>query len=1094
MSEYLDEVRNSKDYNNYKLTADKVIEKLDGVREERTKSRRRWIWELMQNAKDVPNEYNMVSIEITISNEQFDFSHNGNPFSVGNITGLIQQVSFGKPSDSSNRRVTGKFGTGFISTHLLSDIVIVKGIVAKDPLPPKKFEIKLNRRGETSDDLIPAIKTELEKLDGIEDFESMTDYHLTRKENDKPTLFSYRLEDEESRKAAIIGVEDLANTLPQTLIFVNDQLKAVKVNDSTNEQIKIINYERIKFEVIDKLNEAESIIYATVRKQMNADYEDFNFIIFRDDEIDLAIRVSDFDDKEIIINEDSPKLFRDFPLVGSESFYFPFLLNGAKFYPTEKRDNILLEGNEKKPTANRDIIKYSIHKSEIFIEWLLKNSVKNLSSLVNIKTPKSFIEDSVKKWYEENIQIDYKQFVLNQLLVENKNIDENLSLKESIIPKIIGNEEENKKFWDIVCDFYGQDKICKKEHLHSWHEYIGTSGVNSSWGCEVFYTLENLLEEIHRSEKINVISLKGEIKIIDWLNNLYTFIIDIKQTELFNDYKIIPTISGILKSYKDELFIEEKGKAIPDHFITIYKNLKTNWDDILIHRDIIKMDNTRTPKTIKDISDEINKVLNGEEKNSSGQVQKSFYEKENAENYLLEILRVFSNENSNSFRTNIFKSAKIFLNYGETEKIIANIEEFNFSPAIRQLIKLLNTKIENINSSLDSIERENSLKWLKTYLILIQNNTEFKNLLEFGNIVPNRKKELCAFEDIKGYGTQETPLDDTLIEILFDLNSSEDWDKILIHDSFRELPLESKKFDELAFKMQTQIDKLRIENEFSSRRKSILGLIHWCSKHPIKAQNYFKAFLQQKDSIFVNISLEDKDVGNNIVKLLSDKEKLNNLVSISESGLDLSKLSQILEMVKSSELDLEDIEEHVKQLKEDKDDFEFKKNIGTIVENIFMNAFESLGLSYNAIYQGIGSQDVIISNSENGKLFFIELKSLSPTTSDKSIKLYVKQAEKAVQQLEEGNYVVSVLVRPIDNEETSIEFIKQNLNSVLNIGTLLKEVINKNSQLEKLLTKTSPIYINFESEKKKIIVSENIWTENGESFEKLIEKIKNYLG
>ena len=43
-------------------------------------------------------------------------------FLVGNITGLIQQVSSGKPSDSTNKRITGKFGTGFISTHLLSDI------------------------------------------------------------------------------------------------------------------------------------------------------------------------------------------------------------------------------------------------------------------------------------------------------------------------------------------------------------------------------------------------------------------------------------------------------------------------------------------------------------------------------------------------------------------------------------------------------------------------------------------------------------------------------------------------------------------------------------------------------------------------------------------------------------------------------------------------------------------------------------------------------------------------------------------------------------------------------------------------------------
>ena len=75
MSGYLDEVRNSKDYNNYKLTADKVIQILDNVREERTKSRRRWIWELMQNAKDVPNIYGVVTIEINLAqNELYSIS------------------------------------------------------------------------------------------------------------------------------------------------------------------------------------------------------------------------------------------------------------------------------------------------------------------------------------------------------------------------------------------------------------------------------------------------------------------------------------------------------------------------------------------------------------------------------------------------------------------------------------------------------------------------------------------------------------------------------------------------------------------------------------------------------------------------------------------------------------------------------------------------------------------------------------------------------------------------------------------------------------------------------------------------------------
>ncbi|PIV97587.1 MAG: hypothetical protein COW43_02290, partial [Flavobacteriaceae bacterium CG17_big_fil_post_rev_8_21_14_2_50_31_13] len=184
MTGYLETVQKSKNYNNYKLTADKVIQILSDVRNERTKSRRRWIWELMQNAKDVPNIYGGVTIEITLRDNEFIFSHNGNPFQVENITGLIQQVSSGKPSDSTNKRITGKFGTGFISTHLLSDTVTVKGIVEQNGLLPKSFQFELNRKAEKSEDLIIFIAEELDKIEKIEDesiFPTKHSYHSQRK-------------------------------------------------------------------------------------------------------------------------------------------------------------------------------------------------------------------------------------------------------------------------------------------------------------------------------------------------------------------------------------------------------------------------------------------------------------------------------------------------------------------------------------------------------------------------------------------------------------------------------------------------------------------------------------------------------------------------------------------------------------------------------------------------------------------------------------------------------------------------------------------------------------------------------------------------
>lgn len=190
---YSEKAKSSIEKNNLKLTADKVIQILDQVRDEGRKSRRRWIWELMQNAKDVPNIYNRVSIEIELSPSELRFKHNGNPFRIDNLTGLIQQVS-SKPSDSSNEETTGKFGTGFISTHLLSDIIKVQGVIQEPGEIPRKIEMILDRSGDTSEALIPAIEEALDLIDRIDDnelFTAVPDYHQNRREEDLDNVFIY---------------------------------------------------------------------------------------------------------------------------------------------------------------------------------------------------------------------------------------------------------------------------------------------------------------------------------------------------------------------------------------------------------------------------------------------------------------------------------------------------------------------------------------------------------------------------------------------------------------------------------------------------------------------------------------------------------------------------------------------------------------------------------------------------------------------------------------------------------------------------------------------------------------------------------------
>lgn len=216
MSEQLS-AREAFDNATYKQAADKIRQILSAIRNNPASSAKRWVWELMQNAKDIPNRFGKVSIEIDLMSEnKLQFRHNGNPFVINNITGLIRQVS-SKNSLNSDEETTGKFGTGFICTHLLSDVIDVEGILNYDTY--RKFRLSLDRSGRSSEELIPRIR-EVEKAFYNPEiyFEEIPNYEVNRVENDFDTVFTYHLTSKEKLESAQAGLNDLINTLPITLV------------------------------------------------------------------------------------------------------------------------------------------------------------------------------------------------------------------------------------------------------------------------------------------------------------------------------------------------------------------------------------------------------------------------------------------------------------------------------------------------------------------------------------------------------------------------------------------------------------------------------------------------------------------------------------------------------------------------------------------------------------------------------------------------------------------------------------------------------------------------------------------------------------
>ncbi|EGL17935.1 MULTISPECIES: hypothetical protein [unclassified Paenibacillus] len=69
-------------------SATKIIDKLKALKDSNgPNTSYRWIWELIQNAKDVVNTSGFVDIEIKFSevNKTIEFNHNGRLFTTENI-------------------------------------------------------------------------------------------------------------------------------------------------------------------------------------------------------------------------------------------------------------------------------------------------------------------------------------------------------------------------------------------------------------------------------------------------------------------------------------------------------------------------------------------------------------------------------------------------------------------------------------------------------------------------------------------------------------------------------------------------------------------------------------------------------------------------------------------------------------------------------------------------------------------------------------------------------------------------------------------------------------------------------------------------
>ena len=471
--------------NNSKLTADKIITILNNIKNNPKICSKRWIWELMQNATDVRYDNEKISIQIIREIDKLMFMHNGKYFKIDNILGLLQQVSSKNSSNLEGQ--TGKFGTGFIVTHLLSDIIDIKGILTISDDDFREFQITLDRSEKISEKLAEHIEKSIDKFKDIEkneDFKVIPNYLQNRKETDYDTCFTYYLKNEDNKKVATEGLNDLINTMPVTLITQHKKIKQFKIIDKINN-IETTYISNIEKEVENDITESSvKIIKKNKENEESTSVLYFLSYLYTENKKEILRLITEIEKKDGIIyilkrDINKPVLYRNFPLIGSNEFHMPFIVDGFNFNPLESRDGIFLNGGQNENNLatkeNIDILNKAYKSSFDFMICIFKKYkyVGNRYLLASSKIPNVNLDSFANEWFLQK-QIDLRKNLKELKLLKFGKYHE---MKKLLLPIFNGSKYEryNIDFHNIVENFnFGKNgnKILPEKEDYKNQYYI----------------------------------------------------------------------------------------------------------------------------------------------------------------------------------------------------------------------------------------------------------------------------------------------------------------------------------------------------------------------------------------------------------------------------------------------------------------------------------------------------------------------------------------------------------------------------------------------------------------------------------------------
>lgn len=910
----------------------------------------RAIWELVQNARDLSKD---CHIRMTLTEDEFVFAHQGEPFTYETLTSLIKQVSSTEKQyrelNNDGLPKVGQYGTGFLTTHAFSRKIVLKGSmeVSLDGEDGKAFVDLDDEQGNgfVIDREFSNIKEFVDKMKNqILETQSL----LRKKGEDSPkkwTELHYHL-NQEARIKAEKALEQAKVLMPFVIAFNPRITEVVIVSDGATGCNQ--SYKRLSTDYQDVCNYRVMKVTIGVSDQENKEV----YCLCSNNDEDMVV----IPPTELPTSDNMPSLFLYYPLLGTERFGTNFVFHSNSFTAKEERDGIMLpSGNENaRAKFEKNSVTLNI-MADMLLGFLTNNNDSQFSlagreELARVYFPCAGNKEPEQDTFFTALKEKYVSFF------------EKLPLLSVNGEKVSIASGKVKVFHPSLYESLTEDQICR--YIHVLKEYAAMayaipeekplewSKIIAEWGTgkdEYFITYQDIC---------NSIKDKGG-RLLDFLNLLT----EAGQTELLMKNAIIPNRKGTLCSGNSL----RNGETITDQLYRIAEPLMGEKADKLIDpvfKDVVTIDEYKR----KDLRDDITTWLGGKKAET---IDKGMGFDEDLLHAIIVYCSHYQSQNLASFRNKIMPYICELYAVSYNEQVLPQTDEE----------KTLNLDLYEtpfgylVESALLTISGKDE-EWVAGHGELLRNIMErymgmsesrWTEKLKKYAVFPNQNCKLCLLENLKKKGEG---IDFELIKIYQDLFGRDLRDGWIDEDFAGFCAIDTQQARSISGEIQNLLESVQYKNVI------VLDIIELLEKDHWKQQGLFESINAQKEKLrygFTNA--EQRKHINRIIKANND-DLLKELANIAENNNpDL--------VVKLTKQAIEDVERQ-----------EYINKLGNYVESHFYEYLKKmlypLGIE---IVDEQGGQDYIL--SKNGfEIYRIEVK--SRWSIDKSVEMSKLQFETAV--------------------------------------------------------------------------------------------------